>query len=1304
MRQITRRTFGVLMAAMMLFTSLPSAFAQGKDTKGHWAEEVIQRFADEGYLAGDGEGRYFPDATMTRAQFATVMNRLAGLTEESTAITNYTDVPRSAWYYHEMAKALAAGFMSGTSATTMSPDAPITRQQAFTMLARYLKMDISDSSALSAFVDQGQVAEYARGSVAAMVKAGHVQGTSDKKLLPEKELTRAEGVTVLYRVKENLQPTTPPAPDGLKDGVYTGTGAGYGGTVKVQMTVAGGKITKVEILSHSDTGSYMNRAKKLLDSVVKKQGTEGVDTVSGATLSSKGILTAISACISQAQGGKDTSKTGATGSRGGGGGNADRPAGTEISRITAGTYMGSARGYSGTTTVQVAVNENGRISKVDVVSHGDTTSYFNQARKIIDSVIAKQSTKVDAISGATYSSYGILSAIENALKGATGTESGAQTHSVASWKEFTAALAKAKDGDTIKLAKDITDAGQVDAVSAATATVNKAVTIDGNGKTISAYKGGKVTKNTTNKDGVVTSTSQEDATFCFGITTAVGVQFKNLTIDGGSFRAKLGGAMYVETGAEVTLTGVTFRNCMAGNAGVGNGGAAIYAEPHKGASPSVTAINCTFENNAVNGGNTGRGGAVYGYNANVALQGCTFSGNRAAYGGAVAAAGSTRLTVTDCTFAPSNDAVYGGDDVYIFDGYTFYKKTMAVDSAVTTALSGNTHSADGGDFKGYRVMRGRVLGEVSDTTSSVGNTIAKTCSGSGTLFLDGHDITFASTDYERTGTTPPAERTAEYKYVLMNIPYAEFYAAELAGNDVAVDAVSSATLNKTRAGGMMSGGSYHVNPDGSDITGVTFPVVMDKEVDLSRYKKVTDNDSVSVTVVSRGKPSTVSYTGKEALFESESYSYYELASAPEVFKSLTVGEDGKLSFGKIQGMAASTIQETAGSLSANSRYGDYQLNLMNTGLDEKKPVIYGVVLHTAEGTDYGLRHLENIWRYTQLAFCTGFKTEVHGCATSSEHYKSIMGKTITGVTYFTDQGQFDMMLSERLYVPVRFASTFTVADATVASASTNISMVGFPDGFTAEYTVSTATGDKVEGFVCDGSTLTWSGELRPGSYVLTAADSGKVYASVSASFTLTTDAPVAEYDGDALSLKAVSSAGADDFSNYLQSISTVSVDGTEYGARGRGAVVIINRDSGLIDMASKPFAVQPKDRENGYAVVVTATGYPDLSFQVKPLDSIYAEASLAGTRLSLTLKNERDESVDLGRLENPRITLESGAGRNAVRLLENVELTGLSLEVSEANVGTEYTGTITSDNYRNIMFRVVAETADPPHTEELHLA
>ena len=99
------------------------------------------------------------------------------------------------------------------------------------------------------------------------------------------------------------------------------------------------------------------------------------------------------------------------------------------------------------------------------------------------------------------------------------------------------------------------------------------------------------------------------------------------------------------------------------------------------------------------------------------------------------------------------------------------------------------------------------------------------------------------------------------QYVLMNIPYAEFYKAETTGNDIAVDAFTSATKNKTRTKGL-AGGSYHENADGSKIDGITYAVKVDPSVDLSKYKEVKDGDSVEITVTNRGQTTTTTLTGK----------------------------------------------------------------------------------------------------------------------------------------------------------------------------------------------------------------------------------------------------------------------------------------------------------------------------------------------------------------------------------------------------------------------------------------------------------
>ena len=164
---------------------------------------------------------------------------------------------------------------------------------------------------------------------------------------------------------------------------------------------------------------------------------------------------------------------------------------------------------------------------------------------------------------------------------------------------------------------------------------------------------------------------------------------------------------------------------------------------------------------------------------------------------------------------------------------------------------------------------------------------------------------------------------------------------------------------------------------GDEITGVTFPVKVGEGVDLSKYKKVTDESSVDVTVTNRGQTSTTTYKGKEALFESASYSYYTLSETPEYYKEVTLNADGSLSFGKTQG-TVKTVSGVTPELTTQSSYGDYQLNLdgLENTISQSDTQIYGVIVSTKEDNDYGMRHLENIWRVTELAWCTGFTTAV----------------------------------------------------------------------------------------------------------------------------------------------------------------------------------------------------------------------------------------------------------------------------------------------------------------------------------------
>ena len=435
-------------------------------------------------------------------------------------------------------------------------------------------------------------------------------------------------------------------------------------------------------------------------------------------------------------------------------------------------------------------------------------------------------------------------------------------------------------------------------------------------------------------------------------------------------------------------------------------------------------------------------------------------------------------------------------------------------------------------------------------------------------------------------------------YVLMNIPYDQFYKADV-NNNVKVDAFTSATKNKVRTGSL-AGGSYHVDASGDEITGVTFPVKVPAGIDLSKYTQITDDSKVSITVTNKGQESTTDYTGKDALFESASYSYYTLSEKPSYYKELTVNEDGSFSFGATQGTAATITEGVTAELKTDSRYGDYQLDL--EGLTNTIPsgtAIYGVIVSTKEGSDYGMRHLENIWRVSELAWATGFTSAVHNCPTSSEHYKAMMGQHINKVTYYTANGIYEIPVGgeEGLYVPVKFdTSAVTVADAELkdgeTSVATTISGLTLPEGFDAEYTVDGATA------IVKGEKLILK-DVKKGAYTLTITDKSGKYAPISVGFEVYAETIPASYNENAEKPGLTKAAGSTDaeFADYIKNITSVSVNGKSYAASGRGAVKLFNDDGTLITDAA-PFA-----EGDSFEIVVTATGYKDLSFTYKKASS-----------------------------------------------------------------------------------------------------
>ena len=223
--------------------------------------------------------------------------------------------------------------------------------------------------------------------------------------VPEK-LTTVVEQSVEAASSEAEEETLPKLP--YADGVYVGSSRGYGGAVRVQVTMENGSITEVEILDAShETKQFLRRAKRLLTTVVETQSWE-VDAVSEATYTSRGILGAVQNALTGEVVNNPLPPQ-------------PKPAATlVVEEFTApsiyldGIYTAEATGFEGQITVQVTVAED-KITDITILSAEDEEEYLSRAKQVIPAILEGQSPNVDTVSGATYSSTGILNAVKLAL-------------------------------------------------------------------------------------------------------------------------------------------------------------------------------------------------------------------------------------------------------------------------------------------------------------------------------------------------------------------------------------------------------------------------------------------------------------------------------------------------------------------------------------------------------------------------------------------------------------------------------------------------------------------------------------------------------------------------------------------------------------------------------------------------------------------------------------------------------------------------------------------------------------------------
>lgn len=221
-----------------------------------------------------------------------------------------------------------------------------------------------------------------------------------------------------------------------KDGTYYGTGKGFAGTMKVKVDISGGKIVSISIVSTKDGDGYVKSASSLLDTIVEKQSTN-VDTVSGATFSSRGIIAAVRSALSQAAvsdntTGNNTDKQGAA-EASGNGQTDENSSGSASEHGTEGTlpyvdgiYYGTAEGYKGDIRVAVVIQDK-TLKAILVTEKQDDEPFITNAMDVLKNMMKKQSADVDTVSGATYSSKGLIGAVKAAFEEARKTTAGENT-------------------------------------------------------------------------------------------------------------------------------------------------------------------------------------------------------------------------------------------------------------------------------------------------------------------------------------------------------------------------------------------------------------------------------------------------------------------------------------------------------------------------------------------------------------------------------------------------------------------------------------------------------------------------------------------------------------------------------------------------------------------------------------------------------------------------------------------------------------------------------------------------------------
>lgn len=462
------------------------------------------------------------------------------------------------------------------------------------------------------------------------------------------------------------------------------------------------------------------------------------------------------------------------------------------------------------------------------------------------------------------------------------------------------------------------------------------------------------------------------------------------------------------------------------------------------------------------------------------------------------------------------------------------------------------------------------------------------------------DVTVYATGYQDFTFTIDNE-PEKYVYGTMNLPYADYYYGELGNKtdttdgkisydaDLAgdagmraegtYDAVTSATRKKWNS--MFADTTYSSEADengGGKILGVSGVEVA---IEQSLYDQLTADAKDSKTSGVLGSL-FAGFTPNE-----------DQTVVPATYKQLFA--DGTLS-AIITAEPEVDLTNVTPTLKTDSKYGDYQLNMDGLDLGEGN-LVYGVIVKTKTG-NYGMLQLENIWKGgSKLAWSAGFKTtEVHGNSLRFTPYAATSGDTIVEISYLTSKGEYSVHLADGLYLPKKHNGTVTAESVAVAAGSIPVTLADLPEDFSAAVSADTLTGATY----ADGKMTFDAKSVLPGSYTITVSDTKGVYAPISVSVVLTTEAMPAAFDAENKTLVAAKDADATAFANYLSKLSKATVNGTEYTLSGKGSTKIFDTKTGAIDLSVEAKGAKVFDKAGTYEIKLSATGYTeDLTFTVE---------------------------------------------------------------------------------------------------------